>query len=521
MANKILALILVFTLLIPLASACNDAEKTSIKATNQTTADNTEDKDKPKEFTVTEEFKGGKLSIDGVDISKYVIVIPKDAPIKYENFANDLSGWIRAVTKHELKIVEDSVAPVQYEIIVGSTNRPETAATVNGFSGQKGYKAVLQSGKLAINFRSTTSASISAFNALQRAFASNSCNITEGFTNNSLSLENIQDLVLGALWTEIKNDGLYVYKSTQTQADAWKQIMSSSNDWTQKNPWAPTGISLDFETDSSYVYLRLSKIKTGIVVLLNGKTFNTNWSGGYWEIPQNERGKVNRVTLLLSSVRDSFDWSIQALEIDGACKIEKHKTDLNMLFIGDSITEGYNCNNNTASTYTYYTSSYFNANAVVQGNGSGQCWPEIIDPAMAELFTPDVIIIAMGTNDYGANRSEDKAFFKDRMDAFLDKIESVYPGVPIIGVTPLRRLKTMNAVNPDSNYDLTCVNVASAGYEEAYADHGAIIVKGETLLKETAHYADVLHPNDEGFIVYGQNLCAAIKNDIEQIIKNK
>jgi hypothetical protein len=127
----------------------------------------------------------------------------------------------------------------------------------------------------------------------------------------------------------------------------------------------------------------------------------------------------------------------------------------------------------------------------------------------------------MGTNDYSANKTQTKEFFKDRMDAFLDKIEEVYPNVPIIGVTPLRRLKTMTSSHPDGNYDLNCVNVASAGYEEAYAEHGAFTVKGETLLKETKHYADVIHPNAAGFLVYGENLCAAIKGEIEKIMNNK
>ncbi len=527
MIKKFLAMLLLLALMLPVAVACGNTEDASESNTSQQqTGANTDKSDKEEEsplkkIEVTEEFKDGKLSIDGVDISKFVIVIPTDAESRYKIFAKNLAAWIKAVTNHEIAIKDDSAALSQHEIIVGSTNRPESESASGDLQAKKAYKAVLENGKLAINFRYNAPAENVALNALIRAFANNGCNITEGFTNNNLSLEEIQGLVSGALRTEIKDGGLYVHRSTEGQIEAWRDLTASHNDWTKKNPSAATGIQLDFETDSSYIYLKRSIYTNEFVLLVNNKVVSNSWSGTYYEVSDEDFGKVNRFTILMSNLRDTFNWSIQALEIDGACKIKKHKTDLNMLFLGDSITEGFNCNKQQASTYTFYTSSYFNANAVVQGYGSSQCWTEIIDPALANFYQPDVIIIAMGTNDYGSNRGQSKEWFKNRMDAFLDAIEAVYPDVPIIGVTPLRRLISMDSYSYENNYDKVCVANANGGYAEAYREHGATVVDGETLLIKTSHYADVLHPNEVGFTVYGENLCKAIEKNIEQIKSDK
>jgi lysophospholipase L1-like esterase len=273
---------------------------------------------------------------------------------------------------------------------------------------------------------------------------------------------------------------------------------------------------LDFETDSSYVRLKLSKNTANMVLMLNGKTVKTNWTGGLWTVPKEDLGYTNRITIVMSDVRDSHLWGIQELEIDGGCKITPHKTDLKMLFFGDSITEQF-FGGKTASHYTAEVYNYFNADAIVQGNGCGQFWPEMLDPAMSELYQPDVIIVALGTNDYGRNKDKGVDWFEDRADAFLDKLQSVYPDVPIIGITPLRRLVSMTS-NSENNYDKVCVDKACAGYAKSYEAHGAKVIPGDQLLKLPKHYNDNVHPNEDGHALLGANLCTVIEEYIEEII---
>ena len=534
--SSLLSLLSVFVLLLPLFAACNKTESptdnpsptntdaTAIKDTDNHTSENKEtnkETDPPKS-NEPDPFKDGKLSIDNNDISNYVIVIPATPKQEDTRFANDLSAWVKKITGYEITIVNDSAAPTANEIIVGNTSRTESTEISGDFNATTHYRAVLKDGKIAIKFNKGTGG-FSAINAMQRAFANNDCNITEGFTNTSLELEEIKGFVKGAIRSEITDDGLHLYKSTEAQVAAWQQLTATDkyNDWTRENAHSAIGIRLDFDTDSSYVSLKLSKATSNMVLLLNNELVKSNWSGGIWTVPKNELGKTNRITILMSDVRDTHLWGIQELEIDGGCKITPHKSDLNMLFFGDSITEQFFSGQHSARHYTFYTYTYFNAEAVVQGNGSSQIWSEMIDPDMAELYQPDVIVIALGTNDYSENKTADVDWFENRMDSFLDKLKEVYPEVPIIGITPLRRLLSMNSSNTESNYDKTCVETACAGYARSYESHGAKVIRGDELLKKPEHYQDTVHPNDEGHLLVGENLCIAIEQDIKQIIKNK
>ena len=556
MAKRILALVMVFMMILPLIVACNSEPDgttgtTGTIATSGTTGsnqnnnqnnennnqsnnennnqNNNEDNNvnnENKEESVFDEdpFEDGKLSLKGVDISEYVIVTPVDPVNSVKYFAEDLADWVKDITGKTINIVEDSTAATDKEILVGDTNRAESTTAKSALTTeQKSYNAVVtESGKVAIAFNHKNG-SVSALNAFQRSFANNDCNVTEGFTNTKIALEDVKDLVMGAVRKEMESDGLHVYKCTQAQVDAWHAHTANWNG-NKENPRSSLGIRIDVDTDSSYISVTLSKSVSNLVLLLNDELVDNAWSGNYYQIPAKDLGKVNRVTILMSNVGYSDQWAITGVEGDGGCKIVRHKTDLNILFLGDSITEGYNNHGHPASTYTFYTHTYFNAEAVVQGHGGSQLWPDMVDPAMASLYQPDVIIVAMGTNDYSGNRNQSVEWFRNRMDAFLDKVEQVYPGVPIIGITPIRRLNEMNsAIDPELNYDKNCVERANAGYALGIKDHKGFVVDGSTLLSKVEHYADTVHPNEEGFKEYGKWLCFLIEEEIARIVaaKNK
>ena len=534
MIKRILALVLVMVMMVPIAVACNKdvteepteaptEEPSETKEPNKATNKNENNEElketDPPRREEPDPFKDGKLSINGADISSYVIVLSSDPQSADERFANDLAAWVKKITGHEIAIVDDSAAPVANEIVVGNTTRPESADVNGEFEDATDYEAVLKNGKLAVKFNRGTGG-YSALNAMQRSFANNDCNITKGFTNTLIELDTVKSLVKGAIRTETVDDGLHLYKSTQAQVDAWHALTETGYDaWTKENARSAIGIRLDFETDSSYIKLKLSKSTANMVLILNGKTVKTNWTGGFWTVPKADLGYTNRITVVMSDVRDSHLWGIQELEIDGGCKITPHKTDLKMLFFGDSITEQF-FGGKTASHYTAEIYNHFNADAIVQGNGCGQFWPEMIDPAMSELYQPDVIIVALGTNDYSRNTDKDINWFEDRADAFLDKLREVYPDVPIIGITPLRRLISMTS-NSENNYDKACVEKACAGYAKSYESHGAIVIQGDQLLSLPKHYNDTVHPNADGHALLGANLCVVLEEHIEKIIKDK
>lgn len=78
------------------------------------------------------EYPLGKISVGGVDVTEYRIVIPSntaEAGYFYTNAAAmNLADYILFNSGFALDIVEDSLPAAEYEILLGKTNRPESVA---------------------------------------------------------------------------------------------------------------------------------------------------------------------------------------------------------------------------------------------------------------------------------------------------------------------------------------------------------------------------------------------------------
>jgi alkaline phosphatase len=79
------------------------------------------------------EYPLGIVSIGGVRLSEYRIVIPEDCGLYTVAAAENLADYFYYNNGISLDIVKDTEAPSQYEILIGSTNRPEsvTASAVS------------------------------------------------------------------------------------------------------------------------------------------------------------------------------------------------------------------------------------------------------------------------------------------------------------------------------------------------------------------------------------------------------
>lgn len=79
-----------------------------------------------------------KLTINGNDISKYKIVVPKDTPIPIELLANRFAGQILTLSGFNIPIVTDETAASEYEIRLGISSRDLTKSLLDGYSEAKG-----------------------------------------------------------------------------------------------------------------------------------------------------------------------------------------------------------------------------------------------------------------------------------------------------------------------------------------------------------------------------------------------
>lgn len=530
MTKRILAIILSLLLILPCLAACNGGDDPTPtdpaptdapteKPTEKPTQDNEGNKNenenegntnKPNDEIIPEvnPFENG-MKINDIDISEYTVVYATEGgtSTSAENYAKEFAEWVKNTVGIQLTVVDDSAAVGDKEILFGDTNRPESAEAVKEeYDGRYDFNAILKDNKLAI-VASHKDGYYTALGSLKNSLKAAEGNLTEGFTINKLSYEEINEVVAGALTHEITDSGLRLYKSTQKQMDAWKEY---TNGWKSNTdcPEQGGGIHLDFDTDSSFVSFKVSS--GSCVVLVNDELVANGVNDKMYKLDM-ENG-TNRVTIVLPT-GNTKNWVVSELIVDAGATVEKHKTDLNILFLGDSITQGYNNHGHPASTYTFYTTTYFNANSVVQGNGGSQIWEKLLDPDLADLYQPDLIIIALGTNDYANGCRADA--LKSRMNTFLDKLQDIYPDTEIVGVTPIKRLnREMTAFD-------TNLAAANKGLEESFKAHGCFVVDGETMLSKAEEYADYVHPNEDGFLVYGENLCAAIEDLVEDIVANK
>jgi len=163
--------------------------------------------------------------------------------------------------------------------------------------------------------------------------------------------------------------------------------------------------------------------------------------------------------------------------------------------IGDSITQGWNSKYDTFS-YAYRVTRFFNANSVIQGIGGAFYHEDTFDSID---FAPDIVTVAYGTNDFNRYSTYDE--FRAHVKAHLALIAKEYSGKKIFVLSPIWRSDLHT--RPMGTFD---------GARQIVIDEaeslGLIHIDGLKLVPPMKEFfADAhLHPNDEGFSQYAENL---------------
>ena len=190
---------------------------------------------------------------------------------------------------------------------------------------------------------------------------------------------------------------------------------------------------------------------------------------------------------------------VKALSANAAYRaVPKRKT--KVLFIGDSITQGGG-SKRSAQTYVNVAKRALGWEIVNQGIG-GYVFEKNL---LTEIpFSPDKIVVSLGTNHHGYDEQENRAriteFFEALHQRYGDKktlvILPVYCGNPNIENKPekYKRIKE------------TIIEIASRYPNVQF-------VSAYEMVPHLADYymEDMVHPNALGMELYGQNLAKAIK----------
>ena len=314
-----------------------------------------------------------------------------------------------------------------------------------------------------------------------------------------LSFEQIKAITVGAVNIECADGGIRFYKCTRKQIDAWYR----KNDVLGSRAAGSTGVRLDFHTNSKKLAFRV----------LDGGKFEVHVDGlvrAAYKLGAGERAEIElcgplggeldecRVTVILPS--HDRGGIIDYIEIDDGAFVRPHKFDCKMLFIGDSITQGWASSLDSYS-YAYRISSFFNAESVIQGIGGAYFNEESFDSLS---FDPDIVFVAYGTNDFGHYKTYDE--LRAHCEAHLGLIAEEYKEKKIFVLSPIWR-------DQREGKAMGTFEGCRAIIIDAAEKLGLIHIDGLKLVPPLPSlFADgFLHPNDNGFSLYAENLIKEVQ----------
>jgi len=333
----------------------------------------------------------------------------------------------------------------------------------------------------------------------------------------NLNLSQIKNITTGAVRIEEIDNDFHFYRFTKQQEELYKK---RSDDFYKKT-FATSGVRFSFRTNSQTLFLRTeitggsSRTYFAFDVFVNGEKIDTldNFSGT--ELPHDytkiafalgEYSKKFNLGAGDKEVCIYFPWSVNAvvkeLIIDNDSFIKPSKVCKKILCFGDSITQGYDalypCNK-----YISKLADMLNAEEYNKAIGGETFFPALA--ATREDFEPDYITVAYGTNDWNYCTKEE---FTHNCKEFLNHLNNNYPNSKIFVITPIWR-KEMDEIRRFGEFK----NIEKIIKNQAAEYENISVIQGfEFVPQDENLFADLrLHPNDNGFEYYFENLAKQLK----------
>lgn len=319
-----------------------------------------------------------------------------------------------------------------------------------------------------------------------------------------LSTEQIKCIAKGvAYWEDGPEDGLIPHRFCSAQEDVYRP-----DEVRFLRTCATSGIRLECRTDASALEISGRAFKGSAKDWVSLDLHVDGFLMGHFEttlaesdhfrfcqmLPQGEK----TVTLYLPCMT-----GVEILEmgLPDATVVDAVSHKERILFMGDSITQGYN-SHYPSITYPAQIAAHYNADYMNQAIGGEMFHPEILTPLD---WKPTMAIIAYGTNDWALKDRE--RLTQDAGD-FLERFHALYPELPTVVLTPIWRADALTRREDDFRHTET----DSILQEIAARYPNMKTISGQKLFPKIQElFEDLkLHPGELGFTIYAKRILAAL-----------
>jgi len=323
-----------------------------------------------------------------------------------------------------------------------------------------------------------------------------------------LDFNSLKSAISGAVRVVDENGAIRLFRFTKEQ-ETFIKLNPDQVRLNYQKSLASASIKLDFYSDTEnlklYVntYVATVQIECFIDILIDGELFAHEGYreavDGHIEIKLKLPKTRKRITVYFPNL---FRADVVSVDIDDGAEFTPCDYKRKFLFVGDSITQGYTAEYPSKS-YANRVSRYFDASAINNSIGGSVFNAGIIDADLG--FTPDLVFVAFGTNDWSKKKD-----VKKNSKEFIKKLTETFPSSTVIGITPIWR-GDIEEKGKDALMSFEEMQKYIKDLYESYPN--VFMIDGQALVPNRSEYfiKDILHPNDKGFEFYSKNLIQAIE----------
>lgn len=326
-----------------------------------------------------------------------------------------------------------------------------------------------------------------------------------------LTFEQIISAANGIVRTEQNDLGLELHRFTREQEAFFHKthpLYCNSyffNGYFSKNCRTCAGVTLDFISDAKTFKIDFGKIECVELKDPLPQMFDLYIDDEFVEsyeinneILYESSGEKHRFTLHFPHFAFPI---ISKVELGEATVFKPLKKKIDILFLGDSITHGARTFH-PSNTYVMRVARNLDIAIVNQGN-SGFVYDA---DSVEKVCDPKIVVTAYGINDF---MKKNLQMLESDTAEFIKKVKALYPNSRIVSILPLWTAWD----GEDENFKKD----ESACLKKVYEEYSDYIIDGRSLIPHDEKYLyDKVHPNDEGFKYYGNNLTKELANIIEK-----